>query len=321
MALRKKVPYCWILNGSPLPRSYLDLFGQFKVMDRGKTFGTVKGEFQQEYFRKSGWGMRQHTVTSQGKKHIKKLVQDTVFCVDKKPGSAEPEYFNLYLDFPPEMMAKYKHFMKECIMKTPEGKVTAVNAGSLTQKAIQFTGGNIYLDSDDLTEKRPYHLHDLKEERLLELVDEYQGNPMLIGYLFKHELARLKTILTPYGNPVPHLSNADDVELIRRWNRGELQVLLGYPQVMGHGLNLQKFPEGDGVVVFYSLGHNYEYYDQMIRRIARRGFTRPVRVYHLIVRNTIDEAVLKCLEGKRNHQDDFMNHIVNYWENFYDEDS
>lgn len=315
--IQKKIKYCWILNGSPLPRSYMDLFGQFKIMDGGKTFGTTKGKFESSYFRRSGWGGHTWAVTKMGKEKIKKKIEGAVFSLPRKEGTPKPIYRNIVVEFTPELMREYKHFLKECIMKTPEGRVTAVNAGSLTMKAMQFTGGNIYLDGEDRT---PYHIHSLKEEALLELLEELSGNPALIGYQFKHELARLKTTLKKFENPVPHLQDPSDTELIHRWNRGELSVMLGYPRTMGHGLNLQKFPEGHGAIIFYSVGHNFEYYDQMICRIARRGFTRPVIVYHLVVKGTIDEAVLKDLRKKEDSQNDFMDHVIDYWRQFDDED-
>lgn len=321
-SLRKKIPYCWILNGSPLPRSYLDLFGQFLAMDNGATFGTHIGAYKETYFRRSGWGMKKWVVTKVGKSRIKSRVAKSVFSIPQEEQFKLPPRIirKVEVDLGPEMKAQYKRFLKECIMHTPEGKVTAVNAGVLTQKALQFTGGNIYISTEDEV-KVASHLHSVKEQALVDLLEELNGNPALIGYLYKHELARLRSVLRPFEDPVPWLSDPDDLPLIQKWNRGELSCMLGYPRAMCHGLNLHKFPEGHGAIIFYSFNHNYEYFDQMVRRVLRRGFNRPVIVYMIIAKGTIDEAVFDCLMAREKEQDGFVDYIVKYWQEVDDDHS
>ena len=320
--IRKKIPHCWILNGSPISRAYEDLFGQLLAMDNGKTFGTRIKPFREKYFRKTGWGNYKHEVTRKGKRLIKEKITPSAFSL------AEGDHFKLpplitkdvWVEFPPKVRQQYNHFLKESIMRLPGGqRAIAVNAGVLTSKALQFTGGNIYYEDKTTGAKKAHHIHGLKEEALIELLEELHGNPALIGYRFKHELARLEQVLRPYQDPVPVMRDASDVAMIRDWNLGKLSIMLGYPQVMSHGLNLQKFPEGHGAVIFYTPIHDYSQYDQMIRRIRRRGFNRHVIVYRILVRDSVDEAVIEALKAKEKNQSDFLNHIVNYWVRFADD--
>lgn len=319
--IRGKVKRCWILNGSPISRAYMDLFGQFKAMDQGKTLGSTITEFRNTYFRKGGWGNFKWIVTARGKKKIKKLISPEVFSLP------EGEHFELpplhikdvWVEFSPKIRKLYDQLMKESIIKVGGNTITAVNAGVLTSKALQFTGGNIYYEDPKTLEKKWTHIHSLKEEALVELLEELHGNPALIGYRFKHELERLEKVLKPYEDPVPVLRDSSNVQMIRDWNEGKLRVMLGYPQVMSHGLNLQKFPEGHGAIIFYTPIHDYSHYDQMIRRIRRRGFNRPVIVYRILAKGTIDEAVIDSLKAKELDQEDFMRHIVNYWMKFYEQ--
>lgn len=314
----KGIPYCWILNGSPVSRSYEDLFGQLLAMDKGKTLGSRLGSFRKSYFRKSGWGQRKWTVTAIGKRKIKEKVESQIFSLSEAEYGDLPELkvVDLKVKLPPDLMAQYHNFIAESFLELETATITAANAGVLTGKALQFTSGKIYHD-DDEGFRTVIPIHDLKEKRLLSLLDELQGNQALIGYRFIHERETLQEILKPYQNPVPALLKASQAAKIQReWNQGKYRVLIGNPKSMSHGLNLQKFKEGHGVVIFYTLPHEFDKYDQMIRRIRRRGFYRMVIVYRILVEDTIDCEVVKILKRKEADQTNFMNHLATFWNNY-----
>ncbi len=313
-------PYCWILNGSPIPRHYEDLFGQLLAMDGGKLLGKSLREYRRRFFRQSGWGRKTWTVTRLGKRQIKRLIAPRVFSLDENSYKDLPllKMVDRMVEFPPELKKKYIHFVKNSIVSICGEKITAANAGALTMKVLQFTGGNIYLDElDERGKKVPLHIHDLKEEQLSGLIEELQGNQLLIGYRFKHEKARLKEVLRRFQDPVPVMDNPRlTVKLQNEWNAGKYRVMMGNPKSMSHGLNLQKFKEGHGAVAFYTLPHDYDHYDQMIRRIRRRGFKRMVIVYRIMVKGTVDEELAQLLTNKEMTQNDFMRHLATYWEKF-----
>jgi SNF2 family DNA or RNA helicase len=94
-------------------------------------------------------------------------------------------------------------------------------------------------------------------------------------------------------------------ETIRQWNRGEIPILLAHPASAGHGLNLQ---DGGNILVFFSHDWNLETYLQMIERIgttrqAQAGHDRPVFLYYIVAKNTIDEIVLARRKTKKSVQD------------------
>ena len=65
-------------------------------------------------------------------------------------------------------------------------------------------------------------------------------------------------------------------------------------------LNLQN---GGRILVFFSLGFNYEHYAQMIERIGptrqtQAGHPRSVFIYYLVTRGTVDGSVLQALRKK-----------------------
>ena len=96
------------------------------------------------------------------------------------------------------------------------------------------------------------------------------------------------------------MSAKRSAELEALWNAGKLPVLLGHPQAMAHGLNLQ---EMGNHVCWHSLTWDYELYDQFIRRVLRQGNkNKKVFCHHIMARDTIDEAVLAAVKSKRRGQ-------------------
>ena len=79
------------------------------------------------------------------------------------------------------------------------------------------------------------------------------------------------------------------------WNKGDLDVLVANPASAGHGLNLQ---HGGHIVLWLELTYNYEYFAQANARLHRTGQTKPVQVYYLIAKDTVDEGVLLALRKK-----------------------
>jgi SNF2 family DNA or RNA helicase len=136
---------------------------------------------------------------------------------------------------------------------------------------------------------------------LADLIDELQGSPLLVAYDFAHDLDRLQERL---GKEVPYIgggvSAKRSAELEQLWNAGKLPVLLGHPQAMAHGLNLQEMGHH---VCWHSLTWDYELYDQFIRRVLRQGNkSEKVFVHHIMARGTIDEVVLAAVKSKRRGQ-------------------
>lgn len=78
-------------------------------------------------------------------------------------------------------------------------------------------------------------------------------------------------------------------------------MLLAHPASCGHGLSLQ---DGGNVLVFYSTGWNLEEHEQIIERIgptrqAQAGHPRPVFVYNIVAKGTLDETVQERIKSKR----------------------
>jgi SNF2 family DNA or RNA helicase len=152
-------------------------------------------------------------------------------------------------------------------------------------------------------------IHDEKTELLWDLVDELQGQPVLVSYEFLHDLERIRG---RFGKDIPVIGGGTTAkraaELEAAWNAGELPILCGHPASIGHGLNLQK---SGNQIVFYSQTFNLELHMQFINRIQRQGSAhKQVFVHYLVARDTVDETIQTAVRHKARVQDLLLNALA-----------
>ena len=82
-----------------------------------------------------------------------------------------------------------------------------------------------------------------------------------------------------------------------------IDLALIHPASAGHGLNLQS---GGSTLVWFSLTWSLELYQQTNARLYRQGQKDTVVIHHLIIKNTIDEDIMKSLKRKDKTQESLM---------------
>jgi SNF2 family DNA or RNA helicase len=168
----------------------------------------------------------------------------------------------------------------------------------VTTKLQQMASGFVY-NRDAGTPSIWFSAH--KFDRLAELLDENQRANTIVVYNYQEELAELK-------RRFPHAQTIDDYNVIERWNRGEVELLLVHPKSAGHGLNLQ---HGGCHMVFLSLPWSLELYEQTVGRLHRSGQKRDVWVYVMMADKTIDERIWAALHNKRAVSDVALEELKN----------
>src|SRR5205085_7825337 len=163
-----------------------------------------------------------------------------------------------------ELRRKYNEFEEDQVLQLRDAQITAVNAAVLTNKLLQFANGAIYDEN-----KVVAHIHDLKLDALEQLVDEAQGQPVLVGYSFQHDADRIKKRF----KDVREMKTDKDV---RDWNSGKVPLMIAHPASAGHGLNLQ---HGGHIAVWYGLNWSLELFEQFNARLLRPGQEHKVIVH------------------------------------------
>jgi SNF2 family DNA or RNA helicase len=96
-------------------------------------------------------------------------------------------------------------------------------------------------------------------------------------------------------------------QAVNDWNAGKIPMLFIHPQSAGHGLNMQLGP--GHILIFADTPASLELYLQTIKRIARSGQKRLVRVVHLVARGTVEQYAVPKLMAKESAQDAFTNYL------------
>lgn len=286
------------LSATPAPQGLQDLWAQFYLLDKGQRLGTTEKAFRERWFY-SDRDARILTPKSHAKDEIYALVSDITIHMDANDYLTMPELVlnRVEVEMPGEVLKKYVDFEQKMIMELENVEVEAQNAAVLVGKLLQFANGAVYTD-----ESRAFQvLHDEKIEALKEIVDTNTGYPILVAYNFQSDLARLKKAF-----PRAVVMD-DDPETQKRWNNGEIHMLLTHPASSGHGLNLQG---GSNIIVWFGLNWSLELYLQLRGRLYRQGQKeKTVVVHHIITKNTVDERVFKVLGDKNACQKDLLNAV------------
>ena len=88
------------------------------------------------------------------------------------------------------------------------------------------------------------------------------------------------------------------------WNHGRVRVLLAHPASVGYGLNLQA---GGHIIAWYGLTWSLEQYLQANARLHRQGQTKPVLVYRILAKDTVDAQIAESLTRKDAAQEAVLN--------------
>ena len=278
----KSVNIRWGLTGSFTSNGLEDVFGQCKIIDTA-LLGRTKGAFQQQYFIQINKEFNQWEPRAGALEQVMERIKPSTFLLESYtlPDLNVVEV-RCRMD-----LAKYKQMKKDMVLEFPDARAIAVNAGVVTGKLQQMASGFVYADG------APQWMSPHKFDALDDLLAENQRANTLIAYSFKAELAELK-------RRYPHAQTLDDDNVIERWNKGEVELLLVHPKSAGHGLNLQY---GGCKVVFLSLPWSLELYEQTIGRLHRSGQAHPVWVYLMITDKTVDEKIWRALRDKRTISD------------------
>lgn len=293
------------LTGTPASNGYLDLWGQQWFIDKGEALGKSMRQYQEMFFRpirvgNNAFAVRydlmpgmDKAITDRIAKYVLRVNAEDWFDIEK------PIAVTVEVALPPGAMKTYREMERDFFTELDGDAIEAASAAVKSNKCLQIASGEVYVDDRQSAVK---HIHSAKIEAMKSIVAEANGMPILVAYVFKHEASRLKQAF-----PESKLLDKNP-QTIRDWNAGRIPMLLAHPASCGHGLSLQ---DGGNILVFFGTGWNLEHHEQIIERIgptrqAQSGHPRPVFVYSIVAKGTLDEAVQERIKTKRDVLDILM---------------
>ena len=291
------------LTGTPSSNGLMDLWAEFRVLDFGKRLGRYITRYRLSYFepdKRNAQMVFSYKPLPDAEKQIYEKISDITISMKSVDYLDMPEC--IINEVPVYMSSSeqsvYDDFREDMVTKLKDDVIDAANAAVLSGKLLQLANGAVY-DEEGFS----HHIHDRKLDALEDLIEGANGKPVLVAYWFKHDLERIEARLKSLHIPYARLDKPDS---IKRWNNGEVPVMLIHPASAGHGLNLQA---GGSTLIWFGLTWSLELYQQTNARLWRQGQKETVVLHHIISRDTIDEDVMATLKRKEKVQSDLINAV------------
>ena len=282
------------LTGTPASNGLMDLWAEVFLIDNGQRLGRFISRYRDAFFKPASLnpytGVVYNYVPLPGaEEQIFDRISDIAVSMKALDYLDMPDLVPVthMVDMSDPERELYDEMKKELLVEVDGECIDAANAAVLSGKLLQLANGAIYNSSGEMLQ-----IHDRKLEELGDLVEQANGQNVLVTYWYRHDHERIIQYLTGLGyKPRDIRTDAD----IADWNDGKIQIGLISPASAGHGLNIQK---GGHIMIWFSMIWSLELYQQTIARLWRQGQKEVVTVHHIVCRDTVDEDALDALERK-----------------------
>jgi hypothetical protein len=280
-----EIPIRFGLTGTPVGNHFLNLWGEMFAVAGEKPLGPSKVLYAMQYFTAyeiteyvKGW-----TLNYGAADLILEKIKPWAFSLDPAdaPKLPEVQLNPIHVDLPREVAKISEELARELRVELASGAdLIALSSSTRAQKTRQMAGGAVYLSDGETWEE----IHTEKLEALEDLIDELQGEPVLVYYWYRHERERMLKRFPQAVN-----ITTENVDL---WNQGKLEMMLAHPASAGHGLNLQF---GGHNIVWYTLPWSWIFFSQGNGRLPRPGQKSPFVMGHVLLAGESDLAVYEFL--------------------------
>lgn len=306
--------YKMILSGTPIQNNAVDLFSQYRFLDRS-VFGDNFYAFRNRYAVMGGFDNKQIIAY----RDLDKLVQkehSIAYRVTKDEALDLPEqtFHTQYITMSGKDKQLYDRIKRDSFAELENGgQITAPTVLTKLLRLQQFTGGFIQADEGS----RPEFIFRGKLNALEDILDDYvlsAGKKLVIFCRFRPEIDLIGMTLSK--KKIRYASIYGDIKIENRGaivadfqKNPETKVFLAQIDTAGLGITLT----AADTCVYYSVNFNYAAYSQSLARIHRIGQKNRCTYIHLVVEHSIDEMILKALARK----EDLAKTVVDDWRQYF----
>lgn len=283
------------LTGTPMPHSPMDIYAQMRFLVPGKLWKTA-ADFRAAY------GIPDPLYPSKVRRWVN---------LDKLQTKLDPFMFRVrsedVLDLPgvmheerfvhltPAVRRLYDNLETELVAEHERGMLSAANALVKGLRLQQITSGFAPLEKPD-GEESITPLGDWKADALYDLLEDLPTEePVVVFCRFRHDLNAVMEAAARTDRRYGELSGRRRDLTPDATMPANIDLLGVQIQSGGVGIDLTRAC----YCVFYSQTWSNGEYEQAVARLNRPGQTRPVRYYHLLAVDTIDEKMRFALAAKR----------------------
>lgn len=304
--LADKAKHRFILTGTPILNSEMDIWAQFRILDGGRALGASFLAFRNEFFTDMNAGKPTHMYWPDWKPRpgCAEAIQERIKPQAMRVAKAE------CLDLPPlttqrvlvplegDQRRHYDSMLKDYITFLGSKACTASMALTRALRLMQIASGFLPLDGDGGWE--PF-LSCPRETALGDLLEDYSlGGPVIVWAAFKANYEAIASVCLrkqlTYGFLTGNESQKQKDQAVQDFRAGRFRVLIAAPGAGGTGVNLIEAP----TAIWYSRNFSLEHRLQSQARNYRGGSEMHAKITQidLVSPGTIDEECFAALERK-----------------------
>lgn len=302
----------YLLSGTPVLNTQLDLFSQFRVLDRGETFGRNYYAYRLTYFWDKNAGMPKQNYfpnwvpKPNATDDLKEKIQSKTIMVRKKDCLDLPPLIRqkIEVELGPQQQKVYDQMKKDFVAYINDEACVAHLAITKALRLTQIVSGFVRTDKEK-------EISFDKNPRLKALDDLIQthvdAHKLIVWAVYKQNYKDIEWLCKKLSVEYATLTGEtkDRQEEIDRFREQEkCRVLIANPGAGGVGINLV---ESD-LSIYYSRTFSLEHDIQSEARNYRGGSERHAKITRidLVAPRTIDEVILEALQKKQDLANDIM---------------
>ena len=289
------------LTATPVSENYEKLYGIFRILDKGKTFGRNKDAYLNKYFTPKDYKGYRWELRPDAQTQLMSLIHPYTYHLDyvKKDQLPPMDEVELVFDVPRGTRKLYEQMKADLMLDFEDATIISPNLAVLTSKLRQIVSG-FSIDEDS----RVVEYDNERAETAKLWVDDLNGKPGLIIYEYDHQRVQLERVLL---NSVSLYGGSKKEQVLRTFKSGQRQILIAQKNTLSHGVDGLQHVCAD--LLFYQPIWSADSTEQAIGRVWRQGQAEPVTITYLIADNSIDDLVMVRVDGKSVNMKTFMEYL------------
>lgn len=321
--LAGKARYKYMLTGTPVLNSPMDLFSQFLFLDGGSTFGDNFYKFRMMFFYDKNGNMPKHihfpkwVIRDGALNMISEVIASRSMSVKKEEClDLPPMVYQTYeVELSAEQRKHYNEMKNEFITYVKGEACVATLAITKALRLQQIVSGHITV-TDEGGENKVHQLKETpREEALKELLEDLTPHhKVLVWAVFKDNYLQIKRVCDSLKIKYVEVhgeitAKNKELAVIEFQNNPEIRVYIGHPSSGGIGVTLT----ASSYSIFYSRNFSLEQSLQAEGRNHRGGseIHEKITRIDLAAKDTIDELVLSKLRDKKDLSDSLIFELAN----------
>lgn len=296
--LGRRANYRMCLSGTPMANSPLDVYGQYRFLDR-TIFGTRHDEFLQEYAIMGGPEKR-FIVGFKNQQRLKEKFQSIAYTcrmadiADRLKLPPVLPDTEIYVGLPAKDIKTSRELGKEFVAECGTGAIVVSNVLSKMLRLQQIAAGFCMVQEEVGGPNEIRELNTAKEDALADMLGDISPEASVVVFcVFVHDLECVARSAAKAKRRAFEVSGRRNE--LNDWKRAPGAILAVQIQAGSEGIDMTNAHHA----IYYSLPHSLAQYNQSKARLYRPGQRHPVNFCHLLAEGTVDEAMYNSLQRKQ----------------------